>query len=138
MYTECEPYALRLLDAIQDQCDTPAEEPSADDGREQLNQLEAPHRPRSLHRFPNAALQHDHSQGHGGADNKPPEKHFERRPHKRTSKLHSTVKTTVLNRFRYMQRFNFIRAREIGNGSRYADNAPMSAGRQAQFGQRLS
>jgi len=87
--------------------------------------------------FPNAALQHDHSQRHGGADKEPPEKNFQGRPHRESSKLHPTAETAVLNRFRHMRWLNLIRAREIGYGSRHTYYAPMGSSRQSEFGQCL-
>ena len=41
-----------------------------------------------------------------------------------------------MNCFRHMYRLDFIRAREIGNGSRNTDNPSMGSSRQPEFRQR--
>lgn len=69
---------LRFFDSIEDQRDAASQQPSADDGREQFDELHFPHRLLGLHDFPDAALHQDDGQRHRRAHDKPPEKHFER------------------------------------------------------------
>ena len=50
---------LRLLNPIEDQRDAAAQQPAPHNGGEQLDKFQLPHRPLSLHHFPDAALDQD-------------------------------------------------------------------------------
>ena len=102
--------ALRLLDAIENQGDTASEETAADDGRQQFRQLERPDGALSLHDITDAALQHQHREGHRRPYDEPPDKDFYCRQHD-LSHLNRPIKRPILDSFRDMNGLNLIRVR---------------------------
>lgn len=101
---------LRFLDAIENQGDAAAEQPPADNGRQQFRQLERPDGALSLHDITDAALQHQDREGHRRPNDEPPEKHFHCRQHD-LSHLNRSIERPILNSFRDMDGLNLIRVR---------------------------
>lgn len=118
---------LRFLDTIENQSDAAAEQPPADNGRQQFRQLERPDGALSLHDITDATLQHQHREGHRGPYDEPPHKDFYCRQHD-LSHLNRPIKRPILNSFRDMNGLNLIRVRQISNGPRDTQNPSVGAG----------